>query len=129
MAIAIEPKSENYVDLPLTNFPIKEDTMKRMTDVNAVLMPVVRQYNTYFADGNLAACNDLLKNNPDVLDCFLMQINGIGQEMQLLLSKDSSRKKSSLLLIMWPKTQLELMTVQLLNRPVWFHTLRKRWIH
>ena len=70
MAIAIEPKSENYVDLPLTNFPIKEDTMKRMTDVNAVLMPVVRQYNTYFADGNLAACNDLLKNNPDVLDCF-----------------------------------------------------------
>lgn len=46
MAIAIEPKSENYVDLPLTNFPIKEDTMKRMTDVNAVLMPVVRQYNT-----------------------------------------------------------------------------------
>ena len=70
MAIAIEPKSENYVDLPLTNFPIKEDTMKRMTNVNAVLMPVVRQYNTYFADGNLAACNDLLKNNPDVLDCF-----------------------------------------------------------
>lgn len=70
MAITIEPKLDKYIDLPLTDFPVKEDTRKRMMDVNSVLMPVVKQYNIYFADGNLAACNDLLKNNPDIQDCI-----------------------------------------------------------
>ena len=70
MAVTIEPATQKYVDLPLTDFPVKEDTRKRMMDINSVLMPVVTQYNSYFAQGNLAACNDLIKNNPDVLDCF-----------------------------------------------------------
>lgn len=70
MAVTIEPAEKKYVDLPLTEFPVKEDTKKRMMDINSVLMPVVTQYNSYFAQGNLAACNDLIKNNPDVLDCF-----------------------------------------------------------
>lgn len=70
MAVALEPATQKYVDLPLTEFPVKEDNRKRMMDINSVLMPVVTQYNSYFAQGNLAACNDIIKNNPDVLDCF-----------------------------------------------------------
>lgn len=70
MAVILEQATQKYVDLPLTEFPVKEDTKKRMMDINSVLMPVVMQYNSYFSQGNLAACNDLIKNNPDILDCF-----------------------------------------------------------
>ena len=67
---AIEPKTETYIDLPLTNFPVSEDTPIRMSDVDAVLMPVVLQYNQYYAAGNLAACNTLLSNNPNLVKCL-----------------------------------------------------------
>ena len=67
---AIEPKTETYIDLPLTNFPVSEDTPIRMNDVDAVLMPVVLQYNQYYAAGNLAACNTLLSNNPNLVKCL-----------------------------------------------------------
>lgn len=68
--ITIEPKSEVYEDLPLTNFPVSEDNWSRMTDVNLILMPLVKKYNEYSTAGNLSACNKLIADNPDLLDCF-----------------------------------------------------------
>lgn len=70
MAATIAPKTDKYIDLPLTEFPVKEDTVIRMQDINAVQMPLVKQYNEYFAAGNKAACDTLLSNNPEVLSCF-----------------------------------------------------------
>lgn len=66
----IEPKTETYIDLPLTSFPVSEDSVIRKSDVDAVIMPVVQQYNEYFAAGNLAACNALKESNPNILKCI-----------------------------------------------------------
>lgn len=66
----IEPKTDKYEDLPLTQFPLSEDNWNRMTDVNLVLMPLVIKHNEYYAAGNLEACNKLIADNPGLLDCF-----------------------------------------------------------
>lgn len=63
-------KTERYVDMPLTNFPVSEDTWNRMSDVNIVLMPLITQFNEFYKKGDITSCNQLLKNHPDLLDCF-----------------------------------------------------------
>lgn len=70
MAYKIEKETEQNVDTPLTQFPVGEDTFDRMMDVTSALMPLVSQYNAYFQSGNITACNNLIKNNPDLLYCF-----------------------------------------------------------
>lgn len=66
----IEPKTDKYEDLPLTQFPLSEDNWSRMSDVNLVLMPLVIKHNEYYAAGNLDACHKLIADNPGLLDCF-----------------------------------------------------------
>lgn len=68
--ISIESKSTTYEDLPLTSFPVTEDNWKRMSDINLILMPLVTKFNEYYKAGNLSACNKLISDNPDLLDCF-----------------------------------------------------------
>lgn len=75
MSYEIEKQSERNVDTPLTNFPVSEDTFNRMMDVTSALMPLVLQYNAYFEAGNMTACNELLKNNPDLKKCFYIAQN------------------------------------------------------
>lgn len=65
--VMLEQKTEPYIDLQLTNFPVSEDYVIRKSDVDVVIMPVVQQYNKYFATGNLAACNALKESNPNIL--------------------------------------------------------------
>lgn len=66
----IDPLSNNYDDLPLTNFPVAEDTFERMMDITISMYPLIKQYNEYFSQGNLSACNNLLANNPDLQKSF-----------------------------------------------------------
>lgn len=61
--------AEKYEDLPLTNFPVGIDTWPRMMDVTLAMYPLVIQYNEYFKQGNFTACNNLLTNNPDLINC------------------------------------------------------------
>lgn len=68
--INLNTPQEPYEDLPRTSFPAAEDSFTLMKDVNAVLMPLVNQYNTYASQGNITACNQLLASNPDLMDCF-----------------------------------------------------------
>ena len=70
MAYEIEALTEKYEDLPLTNFPVAEDTHARMTDVTGALLPLVLQYNEYYNSGNLTDASQLLKNNPALSDCM-----------------------------------------------------------
>ena len=39
-------------------------------DVTSSLMPLVTQYNEYFKQGNITACNALGESNPGLKDCF-----------------------------------------------------------
>lgn len=66
----IETFQETYEDLPLTNFPVSEDTFERMMDITISMYPLIKQYNEYFSQGNLSACNNLLANNPDLQKSF-----------------------------------------------------------
>lgn len=66
----IEPATETYEDLPLTKFPVEEDTYGRMMDVSVTLMPLVQQYNAYFASGDYGKASQIIEANPDLLDCF-----------------------------------------------------------
>ena len=70
MAYEIEALTEKYEDLPLTNFPVAEDTHARMTDVTGALLPLVLQYNEYYNSGNLTDAAQLLKDNPTLSDCM-----------------------------------------------------------
>lgn len=70
MADTITPKSERYVDTPLTNFPVGEDTIDRMSDITSDLMPIVIQYNQYIQSGNITEANNLLRSNPRLMSCF-----------------------------------------------------------
>lgn len=63
-------RSETYEDLPLTNFPVSEDTFERMMDVTIAMYPLVKQYNEYYEAGNLTKCNELLDNNPNLKQAF-----------------------------------------------------------
>lgn len=71
MAISLRKELETYIDCPLSNFPLSEDYFDRMSDVNSVLRPLVRQFNEYAAAENFEACNNLLRNNPDLVKCLL----------------------------------------------------------
>lgn len=66
----ITPHQEPYEDLQHTKFPVAEDTFHYMKDISQEVMTFVTQYNNYFAQGNLTACNNLFKNNPELLDYF-----------------------------------------------------------
>lgn len=66
----VKPMSETYVDKPLTNFPVEEDIFERMMDVSITLYPLVKEYNEYYANGNLSACHSLLANNPELQSCL-----------------------------------------------------------
>lgn len=68
--IHIEKKSESYQDLYRSSFPGTEDNFDIMQDVTQTLMPLIVEYNSYFAQGNMNACNELLANNPDLVKCF-----------------------------------------------------------
>lgn len=57
----------NYEDLPLTSFPTQEDNWARMSDVTASLMGLVTQYNSLYAQQKFDECNQLLQNNPQLL--------------------------------------------------------------
>lgn len=70
MAYEIEALTEKYEDLPLTNFPVSEDTHARMTDVTSTLLPLVQQYNELYNSGNLSEAAQLLKDNPTLSDCM-----------------------------------------------------------
>ncbi len=70
MSINIEDYLERYVDTPLTNFPVGEDTLNRMSDVNAITLPLVKQYETYLANDNINAANQLLAANPSLNECL-----------------------------------------------------------
>lgn len=70
MANKITSLSERYVDTPLTNFPVSEDNIDRMSDITSDLMPIVIQYNQYIQSGNITEANNLLKSNPRLTSCF-----------------------------------------------------------
>lgn len=70
MSYTLEAKTGKYIDTPLTNFPVSEDVWNRMMDVTSSLMPLVTQYNEYFKQGNVTACNALVESNPALKDCF-----------------------------------------------------------
>ena len=70
MAYEIENMTETYEDLPLTNFPVAEDTYARMTDVTSTLLPLVTQYNELYNAGNLTEASQLLKDNPILAECM-----------------------------------------------------------
>lgn len=70
MSYTLEAKTGKYIDTPLTNFPVREDVWNRMMDVTSSLMPLVTQYNEYFKQGNVTACNALVESNPALKDCF-----------------------------------------------------------
>lgn len=70
MSYTLETKTGKYIDTPLTNFPVSEDVWNRMMDVTSSLMPLVTQYNEYFKQGNITACNALMESNPGLKDCF-----------------------------------------------------------
>lgn len=70
MSYTLEAKTGKYIDTPLTNFPVSEDVWNRMMDVTSSLMPLVTQYNEYFKQGNVTACNALVESNPTLKDCF-----------------------------------------------------------
>lgn len=70
MANKITSLSERYVDTPLTNFPVSEDNIDRMSDITSDLMPIVIQYNQYIQSGNITEANNLLKSNPRLMSCF-----------------------------------------------------------
>lgn len=67
---SITPHQEPYEDLQHTTFPVAEDSFNYMKDISQEVMTFVTQYNNYFAQGNLTACNNLFKNNPELLDYF-----------------------------------------------------------
>ena len=70
MAFLLEPISKTYDDKPLTDFPVQEDVFERMMDITIGLAPLVQQYNSYYAAGNLSGCNTLLANNPELKSCL-----------------------------------------------------------
>lgn len=70
MANKITSLSERYVDTPLTNFPVSEDNIDRMSDITSDLMPIVIQYNQYIQSGNITEANNLLRSNPRLMSCF-----------------------------------------------------------
>ena len=68
MAYEIENITEQYEDLPLTNFPVSEDTYDRMSDVTVTLLPLVVQYNELYNSGDLTGAKALLEANPSLYE-------------------------------------------------------------
>lgn len=66
----VKPITSTYIDKPLTNFPVSEDIFDRMMDVSITLFPLVKEYNEYYAAGNLSGCHTLLANNPELQSCL-----------------------------------------------------------
>lgn len=62
--------TESYIDLPLTQFPVEEDSWNRMSDVSASLMSLVQQYNQLYANGKYTEAKKLVDQNEQLLNCF-----------------------------------------------------------
>lgn len=70
MAYNTEQATERYIDTPLTNFPVGEDTFDRMTDVTTDLLSLVLEYNRLYQSGSLTEAANLLTNNPELKACL-----------------------------------------------------------
>lgn len=70
MAIEIESVAQKYEDLPLTNFPVAEDSFDRMQDVSSDLLPYVIQYESLRQSGDFDTAAQLIADNPELLNCI-----------------------------------------------------------
>lgn len=70
MSTLTEKYAEQYVDLPLTKFPVAEDEIDRMMDINSTLIESVNQYNRYLSEGNYSSAIQMVADNPDLMKCF-----------------------------------------------------------
>ena len=70
MAFSLEDHVEKYPDTPLTNFPVTEDSIDRMSDVSNITLPLMQQFNTYIQNGSLSAANSFLADNPVLQECL-----------------------------------------------------------
>lgn len=78
MAFEIETFTEKYSDLQDTNFPVKEDTFSRMSDVTAELLPLAIQYENYLQADDYTSANQLLNDYPELNNCLFSANNWNG---------------------------------------------------
>lgn len=70
MAYEIEAFTEQYEDLPLTKFPVQEDSFERMSDVTGSILALVQEYNALYDNGELTAAKTLLEASPTLKACL-----------------------------------------------------------
>lgn len=70
MAFTLDPETGKYTDLPYANFPAEESTENRMNDISAEILPLVSQYEEYVKAGNYDAANQIINDNPAILDNY-----------------------------------------------------------
>lgn len=59
-----------YSDLAYTNYPVREDTHHRMTDVSASTVEYVKLFEYYYNQNDFARCKELLINHPELTNCM-----------------------------------------------------------
>lgn len=64
------PNIVTYSDLPYTEYPAREDTHHRMTDVDANTIQYVKSFEFYYIQGDYSSCKDLLINHPELVNCM-----------------------------------------------------------
>lgn len=77
---------QNYDDLPYTQFPVDVDTFEDMQDVSLDTYGWVKQYNEYFAAGNIKSAQALLAAHPELQKCIFnaLKINRMTQAIKAM---------------------------------------------
>ena len=55
-----------YPDLPLTSYPDTIQEINNVMDVNISTLPLVKQFNEYLDNNDLASAQALVQNNPNL---------------------------------------------------------------
>lgn len=77
---------QNYDDLPYTQFPVDVDTFEDMQDVSLDTYGWVKQYNEYFASGNIKSAQAVLAAHPELQKCIFnaLKINRMTQAIKAM---------------------------------------------
>lgn len=77
---------QTYDDLPYTQFPVDVDTFEDMQDVSLDTYGWVKQYNEYFASGNIKSAQALLAAHPELQKCIFnaLKINRMSQAIKAM---------------------------------------------
>ena len=96
---------QNYDDLPYTQFPVNVDTFEDMQDVSLDTYGWVKQYNEYFASGNIKSAQALLAAHPELQKCIFnaLKINRMTQAikaMERFYKEDMTRVQQKMQLVL-----------------------------